>query len=210
MAPGDALPHVRKVLPAADERGAIALLVGALDPPAAGQLLPELIDLLRAGRAAVPVARLLGGLDGVDRKTLRLLATAMRSDNAMLRATAAASHALLTGEREPAIQVFGRCRRRPAGRLVPPRGRPSGRRGRSLVPRIEELLGSREPWPRVAAAEAHWRITGDPACAVPVLTELAEASPVGLRALETLAEIGTTQTELRPRLRHFAWSRSAS
>lgn len=41
---------------------------------------------------------------------------------------------------------------------------------------------------------------------MPVLTELAEASPVGLRALETLAAIGTTPAELRPRLRHFAWS----
>jgi hypothetical protein len=90
---------------AADDRGAIAL-ISALDPQAAGRLLPELTDLLRAGRAAVPVARVLGTLDGVDRKTLRLLAKARKSDNEMLRATAAASHALLSGKAEPAIRVL--------------------------------------------------------------------------------------------------------
>jgi hypothetical protein len=205
-APGDALPHVRKALPAADDHGAIAL-VTALDPHAAAQLLPELKDLLRAGRAVVPVARLLGTLDDADRKVLGLLAKAMKSNNEMLRATASASHALLTGEAGPAIRVLEPLLT--AGRQVawylPEAGR-LGTAGAPLVSKIEELLGSREPWPRVAAAEAHWRITGDPARAVPVLTELAEASPVGLRALETLAAIGTAPAELRPRLRHFAWS----
>ncbi|MEV0408863.1 hypothetical protein [Actinoallomurus sp. NPDC050550] len=206
VAPGDALPHVRKALLAADNSGAIAL-VCALDSRTAGQLLPELTDLLRARRAAIPVARVLGMLDEVDREVLRLLAEAMKSDNEMLRVTAAASHALLTGEMEPAIQVLEPLLTtgRQVAWYLPEAGR-LGTAGAPLVPKIEELLGSRDPWPRMAAAEAHWRITGDPTCAVPVLTELAEASPVGLRALETLAAIGTTPTELRPRLRHFAWS----
>ncbi|MEU8800915.1 hypothetical protein [Spirillospora sp. NPDC048819] len=206
VAPGDALAHVRKALPAADDNSAIAL-VSALDPGTAAQLLPELTDLLRAGQAVIPVARVLGTLDGADREVLGLLAEAMKSDNEMLRATAAASHALLTGEAAPSIRVLEPLLTtgRQIAWYLPEAGR-LGTAGAPLVPRIEELLGSHEPWPRMAAAEALWRITGDSASAVPVLTELAGASPVGLRALETLAEIGMTPAELRPRLRHCAWS----
>jgi hypothetical protein len=62
--------------------------------------------------------------------------------------------------------------------------------------RVQELTESRDDWVRAEAAYAHYRITGDPAPAVPVLTEVVRplsegrCLPVMITALEHLAQIG--------------------
>ncbi|MFE0627846.1 hypothetical protein ACFW3D_12845 [Streptomyces sp. NPDC058864] len=63
-----------------------------------------------------------------------------------------------------------------------------------LLPRIEVFRDARYEWDAMRAAEAHWRITGDPSPAVASLTALAGPTPVGVAAL-------------RPRLRVWADSR---
>lgn len=72
---------------------------------------------------------------------------------------------------------------------------------------IRALLTSTDPWTRVEAAHALWRVTGDPTDAVPVLIDhirpLAEgtASPVMRAATGYLAEIGPPAAPAVPVLR---------
>ncbi|MER6353829.1 HEAT repeat domain-containing protein [Streptomyces sp. NPDC001634] len=205
-----ALGPIRQVLRNADSSGLTAL-ISALTPATAEQLLPELIELLRTRRSAIPVARLLGTVDDTAAVTepdlLDVLAAAMNSTDEMLRAASAASHARLSKDPAPAVQVLELLLSRGKQKhwYLPEAGR-LGAAGSPLLPAVEQLLHAPGAWTRMAAAEAHWSITGDPERAVPVLAELTGASPVGLRALEALVEIGAVPEELRPRLRHLAWS----
>ncbi|MFC1411389.1 HEAT repeat domain-containing protein [Streptacidiphilus sp. N1-12] len=184
-------------------------LLSALTAQDAASLLPELKDLLRTRRAPVLVARRLGDWGVHDQELLDLLTEASTGSDELLGVNAAVALVRLGGG-DPAEPLELLRRRLESGKQVHWYLDECGRladRGLPLVPRIEELCHSSHSWTRMAAAEAHWRITGDPARATPILVALADATPVGLRALLALAEIGATIPEqLRPRLRHWAFS----
>jgi hypothetical protein len=58
-----------------------------------------------------------------------------------------------------------------------------------LLPKLVAQLGHSDAWHRVPAARAVWRITRDEGLVAPVLVAAAGPEPVGLQALETLAEL---------------------
>ncbi|MFE2245149.1 hypothetical protein [Streptomyces sp. INR7] len=174
---------------------------------AARQAQPELLDCLRTRRAAVVAARQIGRGGVVTPETTSLLHEAARSTDPQLSAAAALAHHRLTGDADPALRVFEG--------LLSAQGpvhwhlsslRSLGSAGAALLPLIEPLLTARYEWTRMAAAEAHHRVTGSPERAVPILAALIGSTPVGLSALRALAEIGQVPEELRPTLRSFAFS----
>ncbi|MFF2809630.1 hypothetical protein ACFVT2_21135 [Streptomyces sp. NPDC058000] len=183
-------------------------LVGALARfgAAARQAQPELVDCLRTGRATIVAARQLG-LNGIaTREITDLLFKAMQSTDLSLRAAAAVAHYQLTSDATPALRTFES--------LLTSKGQthwylstlqPLGSTAAPLLPFIESLLEAGQ-WTRMAAAEAHHWITGYPDRAVPILVELVEPTPVGLRALKALTCTGQLPDELRPTLRSFVFS----
>ncbi|MCX5589255.1 hypothetical protein [Streptomyces erythrochromogenes] len=203
------IPVIRRTLAAgATGNGAIAL-IGALAQygAAARQAQPELLDCLRTRRAAVVAARGIGRGGIVTPEITSLLHEAVQSTDSSLSAAAAVAHHRLTGEAEPALRVFEG--------LLTAQGpvhwhlsslRPLGSAAAPLLPLIEPLLTARYEWTRMAAAEAHHKVTGSPERAVPILAALIGPTPVGLCALKALAAIGRVPDELRPRLRYFASS----
>ncbi|MEW1910089.1 hypothetical protein AB0442_16800 [Kitasatospora sp. NPDC085895] len=202
------VPAIRRALAAGADGNAAVALVGALERfgPAARQARPELTDCLRTGRAAIVAARLLGLLGERTEEVTGLLQEAALSTDSALSGAAAAAHHRLTGEAGPALRTFER--------LLSGGGQTSwylahlqslGAAAAPLLPVVERLLDGGD-WTRLAAAEAHHRITGSPDRAVPVLAGLAGPSPVGLAALRALAAIGRTPEELRPTLRGLAFS----
>ena len=77
-----------------------------------------------------------------------------------------------------------------------------GPRAAACVDLLGELIRSDNEWTRARTAHALWRITGDPAQPVAVLTELTQplargdCRPVRLAALDDLAEIGLRTPEV--------------
>ncbi|WP_030267011.1 hypothetical protein [Streptomyces sp. NRRL B-24484] len=202
------VPAIRRALAAGADGNAAVALVGALEQfgPAARQARPELTDCLRTGRAAIVAAHLLGLLGERTEEITGLLAEAALSTDASLSSAAAAAHHRLTGEAGPALRTFER--------LLAGGGQvhwyldhlqPLGAAAAPLLPVVERLLDGGD-WTRLAAAEAHHRITGSADRAVPVLAGLAGPSPVGLAALRALAAVGRTPEQLRPTLRGLAFS----
>ncbi|MFC1406460.1 MULTISPECIES: hypothetical protein [Streptacidiphilus] len=202
------IPAIRRELAAgATGNDGIALVQSlAHFGAAARQAQPELVDCLRTRRAAIVAARLLGTNGSATPETIDLLREATQSADLSLRSTAAVAHYQLTGETHLALSTF-------EGLLsgVGPVHwylgalEPLGAAATPLLPLIEPMLEGGD-WTRMAAAEAHYWITGTPNRAVPVLSELVGASPVGLRALKALAATGVLPEDLRPTLRGFAFS----
>ncbi|MEU9591152.1 hypothetical protein ACGF7W_01385 [Streptomyces sp. NPDC048219] len=208
---GDELTAViREQLSAGATGNAANALIAALAHlgASARQARPELVDCLRTRRAPVAAARQLG-LDGVlNGDVAAALREAEQSSDASLRAAAAVAHYRLTGDAASALRTFEDLLTTAQGPVHWHLGRlqPLGCAAAPLLPLVEPMLAARYEWTRAAAADAHHWITGSPERAVPVLTELAGPSPVGLHALKALAAIGRTPEELRPALRACAFS----
>ncbi|WP_168714550.1 hypothetical protein [Streptomyces sp. A0592] len=203
------IPAMRRTLAAgATGNGAIALIDAlAQCGAAARQAQPELLDCLRTRRAAVVAARRIGRGGVVTPEITSLLHDAAQSTDSSLSAAAVVAHHRLTGEAAPALRVFEG--------LLTAQGpvhwhlsslQSLGSAAAPLLPLVEPLLAARYEWTRMAAAEAHHRITGSPERAVPILAALVGPTPVGLCALKALAAIGGVPDELRPTLRSFAFS----
>ncbi|MFD6225709.1 hypothetical protein ACFWFZ_02310 [Streptomyces sp. NPDC060232] len=203
------VPLVRRALADGATGNAAIALIDALAQfgTAARQAQPELLDCLRTRRAAVVAARQIGGNGVVTPQTTALLHEAAQSADPSLSAAAALAHHRLTGEADPALRILEG--------VLSARGpvhwhlgtlQPLGSAAAPLLPLIEPLLTARYEWTRMAAAEAHYKVTGSPERAVPILAALIGATPVGLSALRALAAIGRVPEELRPTLRSFAFS----
>ncbi|MEU4097674.1 HEAT repeat domain-containing protein [Streptomyces sp. NPDC026673] len=198
--------HQRRALRTPDVHRLGELLV-TLTAPAVSALLTELKDLLRARRGALPLARRFGRWGVRDAELDGLLAEAagdVTGDNE-LAVAAAVARARLGGPVEPALHLLelrlddgtGAAETlREAGCLGPAAA--------GLLPRIAVFHDARYDWDRMRAAEAQWRITGDPSLAVPALSALAGPSPAGVAALRMLGRIGIVPDELRPGLRIWA------
>jgi hypothetical protein len=182
-------------------------LLATLTPGAVTHLLPELKEQLRT-RGVPLLARYFGTWGVHDAELLDLLARAADGTDAYLAVTAAVARARLSGDARPALGLLERLLG--AGRDLPWHLAEAGRlagAGTPLLPLVEELSrGAGSAWTTMSAAAAHWRITRDPERAVPILAEIAGPSPVGLSALQALAETGTAPEDLRPALRHWAYS----
>ncbi|MFD0403723.1 hypothetical protein [Kitasatospora sp. NPDC127116] len=167
--------------------------------------LPDLTRLLhdrptrtlvrRFGDWAIRDAGLLGPLEALTRAT-----------DDELAAAAAVTTALLTDEPGAVLRLLAHQLAEDSRRLEE-----AGRLGDAatpLLPLIECYLDDGYDWTRLHAAEAHWRITGDPSVALPVLTALLDPSrPVGVRALQAVHRIGPPYpSDLRPQLLHWATS----
>ncbi len=203
------IPAIRRELAAGAAGNDGIALVQALGSfgDAAREAQPEVAECLRSGRAAVVSARRLG-LDGLPApEVVALLGEAAESGDPSVCAAAAVALYRLTGEAEAAVAAFDA--------LLSGRGPvswhltallPLGPAAAPLLPRVEELLTASYEWTRAAAAEAHLRITGEPDRAVPVLSALVGATPVGLRALRVLSTVEPVPDGLRPALDDLASS----
>ncbi|MER5402779.1 HEAT repeat domain-containing protein [Streptomyces sp. NPDC002599] len=179
-------------------------LLAALTPEAARTLLPDLKNLLRRC-PTVLLARRFGDWDLRDAELLGLLENTARNSDGELATAAAVTAALLGSDPHPALHLLEHRLRadgwslEEASRLGPPAG--------PLLPLIEGYLDNDYEWTRARAAETHWRITGDPSTALPILTTLAGPLPVGIHALKTLLQIGQPLPPgLQPHLEHWATS----
>ncbi|WP_037628183.1 hypothetical protein [Streptomyces aureus] len=206
---GDRLvPLIRRKLAAGAGDG--TALIQALAPlgAAARAALPEVVDCLRTGRAAVAAARRLG-VDGENTPEITgLLLDATRSGRALPRTVAAVAHFRLTGDPEAALltyqDVLSSGGSQPYHHLIDLE--PMGAYAAPLLPLVEFLLERGGRATREGAAEAHLWITGSPDRAVPALTALADTTGVGLNALKALAAVGCSPKELHPALRSYASS----
>ncbi|MEU4353692.1 hypothetical protein [Streptomyces virginiae] len=203
------VPLVRRTLADGATGNEAIALIDALtrSGTAARQAQPELLDCLRTRRAAVVAARRIGRGGVATPETTSLLHEAAQSTDPSLSAAAALALHQLTGDADPALRVFEG--------LLSGQGpvhwhlsslQALGSAAAPLLPLIEPLLTARYEWTRMAAAEAHHKVTGSPQRAVPILAALIGATPVGLCALRALAAIGQVPEELRPTLRSFAFS----
>jgi hypothetical protein len=192
-------------------------LLDALTPLTARSYARHVAEAFR-NRPTSVCARLLGAIDPalVDDTTLNLLAAAGRdSTTDVLRATAAVSHARLTGRPATAIALLSELLAGDSPEQILPQAGWLGPLGQPLATQILELLPGYRGIGRAAAADAYWRVTADPGPVVPLLVELAQPGrtprPGGsarqrLDALRTLADIGTTPSELLPLLQTCAHS----
>ncbi|MFF7884793.1 HEAT repeat domain-containing protein [Streptomyces sp. NPDC020794] len=218
----EALPRLHPVLPELIARGSAELL-DALGPDLAAAHLPQLKQALRE-HPTVAAARLLGelGPSGTDAETADLLATVDPTARHGVHAEAAVSRALITGDAEPAVEALRDLLRTqsPPG-ILPAIGR-LGPLGAPLAPEVSAVLHDPREYGRSGAADAYWRITGNPRPVLPLL--LAWAAPTATYAsndsawydrrdaLRVLADIRTagalttTPPELRPLLELCATS----
>ncbi|MFE0464306.1 hypothetical protein ACFW1A_34135 [Kitasatospora sp. NPDC058965] len=203
------IPVIRRQLAAGATANDGIALVLALEPLGAGarEAQDELVDCVRTGRAAIVAARQLGRTGVPTPEAVELLGAALQSGDASVRSAAAGAHYRLTGEPDRALRTFGALLSE-AGQHSWYLGdlEPLGSAAAGLLPLIEPMLESGYEWTRMAAARAHSRITGSTERAVPVLAELVGPTPVGVRALDALAEIGEVPAELDAALARFARS----
>ncbi|MEW2131932.1 hypothetical protein [Streptomyces sp. NPDC005435] len=208
-AAGRLIPALRAQLAAAETVFTCVTLIDALESfgPAAAQAGPELLDCLRTGRAAHAAARLLGLHAVPTPRLVALLREAVRDGDDLTRAAAAAAHHRLTGEPGLALGVFAELLSsgEPVHRLLDAT-EPLGTAAAPLLPLVEPLPAAGHDGTRMAAAEAHLRISGSPDRALPVITALAGPTPAGVRALRALTALGEVPEEIRPVLRGLAFS----
>ncbi|GHD62490.1 hypothetical protein GCM10010317_057690 [Streptomyces mirabilis] len=218
----EALPRLHPVLPELIARGGAELL-DALGPDLAAAHLPQLKQALRE-HPTVAAARLLGelGPSGTDAETTDLLATVNPTARHDVHAEAAVSRALITGNAEPAVETLRDLLRTqsPPG-ILPAVGR-LGPLGAPLAPEVIALLNDPREYGRSQAADAYWRITGNPRPVLPFL--LTWAAPTTtyasddtawydrrdalrvLAGMRTAGALATTPPELRPLLELCATS----
>jgi hypothetical protein len=205
------VPVLRRELAVEDAWGGdVVVLIdalAALGPAAVREARGELTKCLREDRAGLTAARCLGDAGVGSREILALLRTAMGHRDAKTRATAAVAHYQLTADPAPTLFVLAALLSSPGeapwhlSRLAA-----LGPAASSLLPRVEPLLTEPYEPTRVAAAQAAFWLTGDPARATPVLTAAVAPSPTGLVALQALSAMGPVPAGLRPTLREFATS----
>ncbi|MDX3760909.1 HEAT repeat domain-containing protein [Streptomyces sp. AK02-04a] len=217
-----ALPRLHPVLPELIARGSAELL-DALGPDLAAAHLPQLKQALRE-HPTVAAARLLGelGPSGTDAETadlLAILAPAARHD---IQAEAAVSRALITGDAEPAVETLRGLLRTPSPPGILPAVGRLGPLAAPLAPEVVALLNDPREYGRSQAADAYWRITGNPRPVLPLL--LTRAAPTTtyasndtawydrrdalrvLAGMRTAGALATTPPELRPLLELCATS----
>ncbi|MFJ8160020.1 hypothetical protein ACIRBY_03715 [Streptomyces sp. NPDC096136] len=204
-----------------------------LSPAVTSELLPELTHLLLRRRHVTDVARAIGDAGTADAETIAALtATAHEEDgyeppadehhtwDVLARrhsgeartgnaVAAAVALARVGGTADRALTLLSTSPDPPSHLdlvgLLGPAARP-------LLPRVEAALESPWPAPRLSAARAHHRITGDAyARCVPALLDLVRERLTGddcgapsPTALAALAELGVTPHEIRPHLRTWA------
>ncbi|MFE2491241.1 HEAT repeat domain-containing protein [Streptomyces mirabilis] len=218
----EALPRLHPVLPELIARGSAELL-DALGPDLVAAHLPQLKQALRE-HPTVAAARLLGelGPSGTDAETADLLATLDPTARHDIQAEAAVSRALITGDAEPAVETLrGLLRTQSPPGILPAVGR-LGPLGAPLAPEVVALLNDPRGYGRSQAADAYWRITGNPRPVLPLL--LTRAAPTTtyasndtawygrrdalrvLAGMRTAGALATTPPELRPLLELCATS----
>ncbi|MFI9788202.1 hypothetical protein ACIHEI_32560 [Kitasatospora sp. NPDC051984] len=165
-------------------------LLDALTPESAVPLLPELTALLRT----CPNRRLLhllGELGLTDPELLAALDELAQRTDHLLAPAAAVAAARLGADPGPALRLLADRLATDADRL--PEAALLGPAGAPLLPLVEPYLAADFPRTRVDAAEALWRITGDPTRAVPaLLAEIAGPIPTwsAVQALSVLRRTG--------------------
>ncbi|MEU2623125.1 HEAT repeat domain-containing protein [Streptomyces sp. NPDC007157] len=193
-----------------------------LDSPEAAELAAPLLAALTALKdpAAVPeVLRLLRGapdglgareaLVGQAVRALDALGTAARAAAPVLRGLLGTRHAALAagalwaaegdaGAVLPALlRELTHGRSRSARTAAEQLGR-LGPAAREALPALRGLAGSGRVWERTAAAQAWWRIDGDPDPVLPVLRAAWAENPYARGAIaECLAELGPAGAPLR-------------
>ncbi|MFD8480016.1 hypothetical protein [Kitasatospora sp. NPDC059673] len=164
-------------------RGEADELLDALTPESAAPLLPELTTLLRTCPNG-KLVRFLGGSGLTDRELHDLLGELATGGDRCLAPAAAVAAARLGADPGPALRLLAErpdCLAEAA--LLGPLGAP-------LLPLVERCLTEGHTRQRVEAAEAHWRITGDPTRAVPILLAALNRTAPGAHALAVLRRIG--------------------
>ncbi|MFJ9348000.1 HEAT repeat domain-containing protein [Streptomyces sp. NPDC101237] len=193
-----------------------------LDSPEAAELAAPLLAALTALKdpAAVPeVVRLLRGApNGLGARealvaqavrTLDALGTAARTATPLLRGlldtrhAARAAGALWSAEGDadavlpPLLKELTHGRGRGARTAAEQLGR-LGAAARDALPALRGLAGSGRVWERTAAAQAWWRIDGDPEPVLPVLRDAWSENPFARGAIATcLTEMGPAGAPLR-------------
>lgn len=192
--------------------------------PAAAPAVPELADLLDT-TSARPAAEALGRIGPAASAAAGALAALARGETSPWRfgvgterspkpwqgaQTAAWAHWRVTGDPELALRVCGSAARPGLGRPVLRYLADLGPLAAPYAGCVRALLGLPGEWSRVGAAEAWWRITGDPAPAVaallPELAPLAEhrVTELTLRTVRALGAIGPPAAAALPVLRAVA------
>ncbi|MGW4382190.1 hypothetical protein [Kitasatospora sp. NPDC004531] len=194
------VPPIRARL--ADSAALIAALP-ALGGPARAAV-PELLACLRTGHVhlAAAAARALGRLGAA---TPELLSPEIHRDDPTLRIAVTVAHHRLVGDPAPALAAFRELLQSAQPRWLPEELSAVGPAGAVLLPLLEPLLAARDHV-RLAAADAHHRLSGSPDRALPALADLVGPSALGLSALRCLADIGRVPDSLRPTLRALAFS----
>ncbi|TXS57880.1 HEAT repeat domain-containing protein [Streptomyces sp. t39] len=178
----DAVPAVLRVLRGAPDHGRELVVGEALRTltafgPAAAPAAPELRALLCAPPAGLPPeagARAAGALWAIERDADAVLP-------ALCGLLGGPDH---DGRRAAATVVGG-----------------LGAAGAPAAPLLGSLLWSAEPWTRVEAAAALWRVTGDPDRAWPVLRRAwAEMPHARVRVAGALADLSTREADGADRL----------
>lgn len=192
--------------------------------PAAAPAAPELADLLDTASAR-PAAEALGRIGPAASAAAGELAALARGETSPWRfgvgterspkpwhgaQTAAWAHWRVTGDPELALRVCGAAARAGLGRPVLRHLADLGPLAAPYADSVRALLDCPGEWSRVGAAEAWWRITGDPAPAVAaLLPELAPAAghrvtELMLRTVRALGAIGPPAAAALPVLRTVA------
>jgi hypothetical protein len=167
---GDADPAVRRVAP-----DALCVVLGRIGPPA--RVAVDALERLATGRRRPP----------------HFSASATRWHG---RQHAAWALWRITGAAEPALSLLGQAVRRGPGHAVLSYLAELGPLAAAHAEPVRRLHDGPGGWSRVEAAHAWWRITGDPAPAVPVLIAATEplrhrrTGPLVRAAVRYLGAIG--------------------
>ncbi|MFJ8025861.1 hypothetical protein [Streptomyces sp. NPDC096311] len=183
---------------------AVRELAALLDTPSAR---PAAEALGQIGPAAAAAAGLLARLATGEARPQRFAFDSDRPPNRWHgEQTAAWAHWRITGDPELALRVSGAAVRAGLGRPVLRYLADLGPLATAYADAVRPLLDGPGEWSRIGAAEAWWRITGDPAPAVaallPELAPLAAHRAPGpvLRTVRVLGSIGTPAAAALPTL----------